>query len=59
MKKRKWVVGSPEFNEHRLKVIERKYGTHAFEKWGKGTTSHPGGSPILNAWKRGKIRIVK
>ena len=43
----------------RIEKIKRKYGVNAFRKWGLGTPSHPGGSPILNAWKKGKIRIVK
>lgn len=31
-------------------AIKRKFGANAFRKWGKS-----GGSPILKAWKQGKI----
>ena len=39
----------------RVTKIKRKYGEHAFEKWGKGTSSHPGGIPILRAFKEGRL----
>lgn len=31
--------------------IKRKYGANCFSKWGGKT----GGSPVLKAWKEGKI----
>jgi hypothetical protein len=59
MRKTKWKLGSPEFNEHRIAVIHRRYGKNAFKKFGHGTPGHIGGSPILRAWKQGKLKYVK
>jgi hypothetical protein len=45
--------------QKRLNTIAKTYPENIFHKWGKGTPKKPGGSPILLAYKKGKIRIVK
>jgi len=59
MKRTKWVVGSKEFNAHRIKVIRERHGVNAFKKYGRGTPSKPGGNPVLRWWKQGKLKFVK
>ncbi len=34
----------------RIRKVKRKYGENAFKKFGR-----MGGSPVLKAWKQGKI----
>ncbi len=34
-------------------AIKKKYGANAFKKW--GSPEHGGGSPVLKAWKAGRI----
>ncbi len=38
----------------RVVKIKHKYGRNIFKKWGKG-----GGSPVLKAWAKGKVKILK
>ena len=41
----------------RVEKIRKKYGKDAFVKW--GWSDGRGGSPILKAWARGKVKILK
>lgn len=38
----------------RINKIKKKFGVTCFRRWGE-----TGGSPVLKAWKRGKLKYVK
>jgi hypothetical protein len=41
--------------EQRITKIKKKFGANAFKNWGGKT----GGSPVLKAWREGRITIHK
>jgi len=45
-------------NKRKL-TIKNRYGKNIYKLWGKGTKERPGGSPILRAWAKGRVRILK
>lgn len=55
MRSRKEYEEEQKFkSEKRLSKIRSKYGEKAFSRWGAR-----GGSPVLKAWKRGQLKIIK